>query len=338
MVSSRRRLEPCVRFSLTRLTDILHLVACTGLYGDRLAARYSLTWSSRTLPCSVLFAPEGIHQSFPPHHSTDEAGPLPIAAGSVDRAARAVLRAPPPPSRPDATSRGYRLYAPIASRTHVRRPGAGEGFPSSRTHHRDRSAPSTPEGSSPLHIQDLRGFHGLRRPRPARLPLVPRNRRAKLTGRQDSLHATDRTARTPPTGRLTLGSDAGRFPPTPPACYPAPWHLPGPDSHRQADASLCPDQIPEGITSERWAAMEPLWSPVVATGGNRSRIQRRPKPQEQAPARPTHPRIRGRLGLRTRRVPVVGHVVAGRLCLKVRMRGPVSSTRGALGPSPLCAR
>lgn len=42
---------------------------------------------------------------------------------------------------------------------------------------------------------------------------------------------------------LPLGSDTGRFPPTPPACYPAPWHLPGPDSHRQADASLCPDQI-----------------------------------------------------------------------------------------------
>jgi hypothetical protein len=29
LVSSRRRVEPCVRFSLTRLTDILHLVACT---------------------------------------------------------------------------------------------------------------------------------------------------------------------------------------------------------------------------------------------------------------------------------------------------------------------
>ena len=44
-------------------------------------------------------------------------------------------------------------------------------------------------------------------------------------------------------GRLTLGSDAGRFPPTPPVCYPAPWHLPGPDFHRQADASLRSDQV-----------------------------------------------------------------------------------------------
>jgi hypothetical protein len=33
------------------------------------------------------------------------------------------------------------------------------------------------------------------------------------------------------------------------------------------------------------------------------------------PARRTHPRIRGRLSLRTRRVPVAGHVVAGRLCV-----------------------
>jgi hypothetical protein len=43
----------------------------------------------------------------------------------------------------------------------------------------------------------------------------------------------------PPEGLSTLGSDAGRFPPTPPACYRASWQLPGPDSHRQATTSLC---------------------------------------------------------------------------------------------------
>jgi hypothetical protein len=70
----------------------------------------------------------------------------------------------------------------------------------------------------------------------------------------------------------TLGFDAGRFPPTPPACYPAPWHLPGPDSHRPADASLCPDQITECITSEHWAHdgafMEP--SATVRASGTRT--------------------------------------------------------------------
>jgi hypothetical protein len=48
-----------------------------------------------------------------------------------------------------------------------------------------------------------------------------------------------RTAQSLPLqGLLTLGFDAGRFPPTPPACYRASWQLPGPDSHRQATTSL----------------------------------------------------------------------------------------------------
>ena len=42
----------------------------------------------------------------------------------------------------------------------------------------------------------------------------------------------------PPTGLSTLGFDAGRFPPTPPACYPAPWRLPGPDFHRHGRCEL----------------------------------------------------------------------------------------------------
>src|SRR5438034_10340818 len=48
-----------------------------------------------------------------------------------------------------------------------------------------------------------------------------------------------RTARLlPPTWLSTLGFDAGRFPPTPPACYRAPWQLPGRDSHPLAVTSL----------------------------------------------------------------------------------------------------
>jgi hypothetical protein len=43
----------------------------------------------------------------------------------------------------------------------------------------------------------------------------------------------------PPKGLSTLRFDAGRFPPTPAACYRASWQLPGPDSHRLADTSLC---------------------------------------------------------------------------------------------------
>ena len=56
-----------------------------------------------------------------------------------------------------------------------------------------------------------------------------------------------RTAQSLPlTGLSTLGSDAGRFPPTPPACYRASRQLPGPDSHRQATTSLSNTKIHHG--------------------------------------------------------------------------------------------
>ena len=41
----------------------------------------------------------------------------------------------------------------------------------------------------------------------------------------------------PPKALSTLRFDAGRFPPTPAACYRASWQLPGPDFHRLADTS-----------------------------------------------------------------------------------------------------
>src|SRR3954452_15351877 len=71
----------------------------------------------------------------------------------------------------------------------------------------------------------------------ARHSLRPPSRAGTLTTPQASLDATDRSV-APPEGLLTLGFDAGRFPPTPPACYRASWQLPGPDSHRQATTSL----------------------------------------------------------------------------------------------------
>jgi hypothetical protein len=47
----------------------------------------------------------------------------------------------------------------------------------------------------------------------------------------------------PPTGLVTLGFDPARFQTEPPACYRAPWRLPGPDSHRLATASLSLDSV-----------------------------------------------------------------------------------------------
>jgi hypothetical protein len=49
-----------------------------------------------------------------------------------------------------------------------------------------------------------------------------------------------RTAQSLPlAGLLTLGFDPARFQTEPPACYRAPWQLPGRDSHPQAATSLC---------------------------------------------------------------------------------------------------
>jgi hypothetical protein len=53
----------------------------------------------------------------------------------------------------------------------------------------------------------------------------------------------------PFTGPSTLGFDPTRFQTEPPACYRAPWQLPGPDSHRQATTSFQPSHDRKTITS-----------------------------------------------------------------------------------------
>jgi hypothetical protein len=94
-----------------------------------------------------------------------------------------------------------------------------------------RSEPLTPGSSSRLQPRIFTASMAFTVRIAARLSLCD------LTTRQASLHATDRPV-APPIGLLTLGFDAGRFPPTPPVCYRASWQLPGPDSHRQAMTSL----------------------------------------------------------------------------------------------------
>jgi hypothetical protein len=75
----------------------------------------------------------------------------------------------------------------------------------------------------------------------ARLSLDPL---ARARSRRGRLRVMLRTAQSlPQPGLLTLHFDAGRFPPTPAACYRAPWRLPGPDSHRLATTSLRTSQI-----------------------------------------------------------------------------------------------
>src|SRR5215218_4813103 len=96
-------------------------------------------------------------------------------------------------------------------------------------------------------IQALHPFRGLRPDNPGSALPLPRPR--PDGSRHGRLRLTLRTARSlPPKGLSTLGFDAGRFPPTPPACYRASWQLPGPDSHRQATTSLCWIRSPQTTT------------------------------------------------------------------------------------------
>ena len=73
----------------------------------------------------------------------------------------------------------------------------------------------------------------------------------------------------PPKGLSTLRFDAGRFPPTPAACYRASWQLPGPDSHRLADTSLRVDYL--NATTSKGV----ITSRTHATGHTKVPLERR---------------------------------------------------------------
>ena len=75
----------------------------------------------------------------------------------------------------------------------------------------------------------------------ARLSLIPL---AQAHSRRGRLRFMLRTARSLPLeGLLTLGFDPVRFQTEPPACYRAPWRLPGPDLHRLATTSFGSSQV-----------------------------------------------------------------------------------------------
>jgi hypothetical protein len=92
-----------------------------------------------------------------------------------------------------------------------------------------------------------------------------------------------RTAQSlPPTRLSTLGSSPARFQAKLPACYRAPWQLPGPDLHRQATTSLR-TRGPTLLTSQRH--LLPYWAHSVE---DPIRI-RSPEDQEHPRARKSRP-------------------------------------------------
>src|SRR5215211_3521180 len=145
------------------------------------------------------------------------------------------------------------LYAPAPPRPQARGRGGPPQFPPPPS---ARSAPLTPGGSSTVHARLFPSSMAFALLLRARLLLGPF--RVGLTTRQASLHAADRTV-APPTGALTLRFDAGRFPPTPAACYRASWQLPGRDLHPLAVTSLrTPRDHATSLTSSRTNRACPL--------------------------------------------------------------------------------
>src|SRR6266496_147458 len=56
----------------------------------------------------------------------------------------------------------------------------------------------------------------------------------------------------------------------------------GLDAIGGVESCRCRGESPWGPSHNRQLKMEPLWSPVVATGGNRSRMRLPSEPQKQA--------------------------------------------------------
>ena len=141
----------------------------------------------------------------------------------LSRPGQSLLRPHPTPCRLGAISRFGRLYAPSAPGH--RRPGPA-GPPQFSCPPSAHPVSPTPESSSVPAPPGLR--HIFHRPSPSifsgsalSCPFAGLASR----GCRVSLDAAGWTV-APPKGLLTLGSDAGRFPPTPPACYRASWQLP----------------------------------------------------------------------------------------------------------------
>jgi hypothetical protein len=164
-----------------------------------------------------------------------------LSAGSIGTTAAsdAIPAGRPLPGSPPVIGR----HAPAIST--VSR--AGDGLPSSRRHLPNVPSPlrrGVLHGCAPRIFTASMAF-ALRDG--ARLSLVPLVRAHSRRGR---LRLTLRTARSLPLqGLLTLGFDPARFQTEPPACYRAPWRLPGPDLHRLATTSFRSSQVTSSSTS-----------------------------------------------------------------------------------------
>ena len=125
-------------------------------------------------------APVGARQR---HIRAGPSGPR-LTCSRPGASRRGPERATMPHSNPWIFRKDQNYAPPVAMGTHARFDGGGPPeFPMWPSRHPD---PATPGGSSPLHLQVLRGFHGLRPFSPGSAPPCPPHRRDPISERQDS--------------------------------------------------------------------------------------------------------------------------------------------------------
>jgi hypothetical protein len=193
--------------------------------GDRLAARYSLTWSSRTLSCLVWLGLSAMHRSFRHRRAQMKQSPFPHPRLCCPRATSGTTGSPPP-CRPDATSRLITAYTrPSLPERTTADPGPTRASP--------LPAPTFPTMPIPLPRGVLdrcasrifAASMAFALNSRARLPLAPANG-ASVTRRQDSHHVTAWPV-APPNGAFDTGLRRRAFPPDAASLLPGALALTG---------------------------------------------------------------------------------------------------------------
>jgi hypothetical protein len=187
-----------------------------------------------------VVGPRGHAPVLPSPSNTDEAGPLPSPEVVLSFGLQAVLEAPRHPAG-RTRLRGNTAYTrPSLPGQTTAGPGTARASPvpaptirPCRSLYPGGFLTAAPPGSS-------------RRPWPS--PRFPRLGSPLSHSRGLAYEAAGFTSRCGPAGcspqrGFRRWASTPGVAPTPPACYPAPRRLPGPDFHRQADASLCSDQV-----------------------------------------------------------------------------------------------
>jgi hypothetical protein len=186
----------------------------------RVAAASSARWSPRTFPLGRLAC--AMPSCLPPPDASRKSGPFPALRSALT----AVIGTMTPAdalSVPAHFALAYRAGPPAGTRSRFHGGGPPE-FPAWPCQH---PAPFTPGGSSPLHLQGLHGFHGLRPDHRGSAPPCPPRGGCFHEAAGFRHHAYGLLTRSPPKTALSRRFGAGVSPARRPPATRPPGHYLG---------------------------------------------------------------------------------------------------------------